>query len=41
MMCGIPVVTSNVTSFPNVAGDAGLYFDPFSVEDISKVIEIS
>ena len=33
--CGIPVVTSNVTAMPEVAGDAALQVDPFSVDDIA------
>jgi glycosyltransferase involved in cell wall biosynthesis len=36
MKCGVPVITSNVTSMPEVAGDAGLLVDPFSVEDIAR-----
>ena len=36
MRCGVPVLTANVTSMPEVAGDAALLVDPFSVEDISK-----
>ena len=28
MACGAPVVTSNVTSLPEVVGDAGLTVDP-------------
>lgn len=31
-----PVITSNVTSMPEVAGDAALLVDPFSPEDIAK-----
>jgi glycosyltransferase involved in cell wall biosynthesis len=33
---GIPVVTSNCTSMPEVAGDAALLVDPNSPEDIAK-----
>jgi glycosyltransferase involved in cell wall biosynthesis len=36
MRCGVPVIASNVTSLPEVVGDAGLLVDPFSVSDISK-----
>jgi glycosyltransferase involved in cell wall biosynthesis len=32
--CGVPVITSNVTSMPEVAGDAALLVDPFSVQSI-------
>ena len=31
MACGTPVVTSNASSLPEVAGDAELYFDPRDV----------
>lgn len=32
---GVPVLTSNVTSMPEVAGDAAVYADPFSIESIA------
>jgi glycosyltransferase involved in cell wall biosynthesis len=35
MKCEIPVITSNTTSMPEVAGDAALIADPFSVGSIS------
>ena len=34
MYCDVPVITSNVTSMPEVAGNAGLFVDPFSVDSI-------
>jgi len=34
----IPVITSNVTSMPEVAGDAALYVDPFNPESISDAL---
>ncbi len=34
--CETPVVTSNVTSMPEVAGDAALLVDPFSVKSICE-----
>jgi len=34
MYCDVPVITSNVTSMPEVAGSAGLLIDPFSVDSI-------
>ncbi len=37
--CDIPVVTSNVTSMPEVAGDAALLVDPFSVKSIAGGLE--
>ena len=33
--CDVPVITSNVTSMPEVAGDAALLVDPFSIESIA------
>lgn len=35
MYCDVPSITSNCSSMPEVAGDAGLLVDPNSVEDIS------
>ena len=39
MACGTPVVTSNTTSLPEVAGDAALLVDPTSVEQIAEGME--
>ncbi|MEI8203335.1 MAG: glycosyltransferase family 1 protein [Bacteroidota bacterium] len=33
--CNVPVITSNVTSMPEVAGDAAILIDPFSVNSIA------
>jgi glycosyltransferase involved in cell wall biosynthesis len=38
MALGCPVACSNIASLPEVAGDAALFFDPFSVADIGRVI---
>jgi glycosyltransferase involved in cell wall biosynthesis len=38
MACGVPVVTSNVTGMPEVAGDAAMLVDPRSVEEISHAM---
>jgi len=38
MQCGTPVVTSNVTSIPEIVGDAALLVNPYSVEQISEAI---
>lgn len=32
---GVPVLTSNIGSMPEIAGDAAVYCDPYSVESIS------
>lgn len=37
--CGCPVVLSNTSSMPEVAGNAGLYFDPDDVIDMRGKIE--
>lgn len=37
--CGCPVVLSNTSSFPEVAGNAGLYFDPYSESSIRNSVE--
>lgn len=40
MNCNTPVITSNVTSMPEIAGDAALLIDPFSVESIANAMKI-
>lgn len=36
--CGVPAALSNVSSLPEVAGDAALYFDPLDVEQIASAM---
>jgi glycosyltransferase involved in cell wall biosynthesis len=36
--CELPVVTSNVSSMPEIAGDAGILVNPNSVEEITKAM---
>lgn len=38
MSCGCPVITSQEGSLPEVAGDAGLYVNAYSVEDIREKV---
>lgn len=40
MYCDVPVITSNISSMPEVAGDAGLLTDPYSIEDIANKMEM-
>jgi glycosyltransferase involved in cell wall biosynthesis len=40
MACGCPVIVSNATSLPEVCGDAALYVDPYSPEDIAEKIKL-
>ncbi len=37
--CGTPVITANVTSMPEVAGDAALLCDPFKPESICSAMQ--
>jgi glycosyltransferase involved in cell wall biosynthesis len=39
MACGTPVIASVAASLPEVAGDAALYFDPASPEELAIQIE--
>jgi glycosyltransferase involved in cell wall biosynthesis len=38
MACGTPVVTSNVSALPEVAGDAGLLVDPYDAQAICEAL---
>jgi glycosyltransferase involved in cell wall biosynthesis len=38
MACGAPVVTSRLSSLPEVVGDAALLVDPYSVDDIASAL---
>lgn len=38
--CGTAVITSSISSMPEVGGDGALYVDPNSVEDIRKKIKM-
>ena len=38
MASGVPVITSNVSSLPEVVGKAGLLIDPYSVNQIEQAI---
>ena len=39
MEMGVPVITSNTSSLPEVGGDAVCYVNPFDVVDIAKSID--
>jgi len=41
MMAGVPVVTSNVTSMPEVGGDAVIYVDPFNEDSIINGMKLA
>ncbi|GAB1420971.1 glycosyltransferase family 1 protein [Anaerolineales bacterium] len=38
MACGKPVITSNISSLPEVAGDAAIMIDPYDVNALTKAI---
>jgi glycosyltransferase involved in cell wall biosynthesis len=38
MACGVPVITSNTSSMPEVAGNAAVIIDPFKPEEISAAM---
>jgi glycosyltransferase involved in cell wall biosynthesis len=39
MKCGVPVITSNTSSMPEVAGNAGLLVDPDSIDSICEAMK--
>jgi glycosyltransferase involved in cell wall biosynthesis len=39
MACGTPVITSNASSLPEVAGDAAMLIDPYDVTQIAEAME--
>ncbi|WP_372746188.1 glycosyltransferase, partial [Lutibacter sp.] len=38
MGCGVPVITSNTSSMPEVAGDAAHIIDPFKPQEITQAM---
>ena len=38
MACGCPVITSNVSSLPEVVGEAGILVDPYNVEELAQAM---
>lgn len=39
MACGTPVITSNLSSLPEVAGDAALLVDPYKTDEITEAMK--
>ncbi len=37
--CGCPVITSDISSMPEIAGDGALLVNPYSVKEISEALE--
>ncbi len=40
MQCGVPVITSNTSSMPEVGGNAALYADPNNPDDIANQMKL-
>jgi glycosyltransferase involved in cell wall biosynthesis len=38
MLLGTPVITSNESSLPEIAGDAAIIVDPYQISDIAQAI---
>ncbi|MDP3732707.1 MAG: glycosyltransferase family 1 protein, partial [Candidatus Omnitrophota bacterium] len=38
MACGVPVITSNVTSLPEIMGDAGILVSPTDIDSLASAI---
>ncbi len=38
MACGTPVITSNISSLPEVVGDAGIMINPYDVDGLAKAM---
>jgi len=38
MACGCPVITSNISSLPEVVGEAGMLINPYDVEELARAI---
>jgi glycosyltransferase involved in cell wall biosynthesis len=38
MQCDVPVIASNVTSIPEIVGNAALLVDPYNVDEIAKAM---
>jgi glycosyltransferase involved in cell wall biosynthesis len=41
MKCGVPVIASDTSSMPEVAGDAAIFVNPFQAESIAIAIKSS
>ena len=39
MACGTPVITSNLSSLPEVAGDAALLINPYNTDEIAEAMQ--
>lgn len=40
MACGTPVITSNISSLPEVVGDAAILIDPYNVDELADAMRM-
>lgn len=40
MSCGCPVITSNISSMPEIGGEAAIYVDPKNTEEIAQKLKL-
>ena len=40
MVCGVPVITSNTSSIPEVVGDAAIKIDPYNYIELKEAIKV-
>ena len=40
MACGTPVITSNISSLPEVAGDAAILINPYDIKQLSEAMHL-
>ena len=40
MACGVPVITSNISSLPEVGGEAALYIDPLDAHTLAEHLQL-
>lgn len=40
MACKTPVITSNISSLPEVAGDAAIFINPYNISEITEAMQI-
>ena len=39
MACGVPTITSNTSSLPEIAGEAAIMIDPYDIEELAWAME--
>lgn len=39
MRIGVPIISSNASSLPEVGGEAAIYFNPYNIEELIKILD--